>query len=601
MSHRALLLGLLLGLPALAQGKPEVIPDEALEPHMKELDERLEQVRKGAMKPAQFVEYYQQRALAKGSPRERAVHAFLHGYVLQIVVRNGKEARREFERACEIAPGFLAAHAFVALLAEEAGDRAEAEKILRHMLEIDPTYVRAVIQQAQMAARQGDLERAKVLFQKSVDIKLDLQALAGLMGVNVGLFRKSFDEKEKEQLAKEAIAAASALISLEPGNPRSWVTKATVLLDLGRIREATDFLEDAYANAGLKPAGRAELLQLLRKVYQSQGNVEGVQQTLERMKSAEGLPPEERERIGSRLKDLEGMGRNAFVKWQIEAMLKAIRNEGLSVQQRQEAQQMLEEFLSSEAMLIDELKPLCHEVFRQFMRLLIDAPPELIVRCLRWMRNNLADPRLVRVLVHYIHPGGKTEAVREEAVRTMAACGGIASVPAIYFCLQDSSGLVVREADSQLTVLCERRSPVGGGTDPFTDDQIRAARRGWAAYFHSAEGGERLAKAFEDLATRVRLDPGSTRELSAAPLIDHAANVLRDNDVPWQGWAAAFDFLEKYWGKENLRPVERRGKPVEEFEREHIVRRLEEEYATPEAPPAPPPPAPGKAGMAQGK
>ena len=106
---------------------------------------------------------------------------------------------------------------------------------------------------------------------------------------------------------------------------------------------------------------------------------------------------------------------------------------------------------------------------------------------------------------------------------------------------------------------------------------------------------------FKDLSGSVlRVEPDRT----SAPMIDHAAHVLLDGDIPWTGWSAAYDFLVKYWGKD-FRPVERRGKPVEPSEREAIVAAFESEYAA--ADESEPPPGnsqavpAGSAGMAKGK
>jgi hypothetical protein len=137
-------------------------------------------------------------------------------------------------------------------------------------------------------------------------------------------------------------------------------------------------------------------------------------------------------------------------------------------------------------------------------------------------------------------------------VRTVAACAGVAAIPAIYFSLQDASGRVAREADSQLAILCERRSPLGGGIEPFTPEQRQQALRSWTAYFRTADGAERLARAFKELSGSVlRVEPDRT----SAPMIDHAAHVILDGDVPWPRAAAASQVLQGSL-------AERRGKPV---------------------------------------
>jgi tetratricopeptide (TPR) repeat protein len=574
MPHRALLALLLLALPAVAA---DVVRDEEVEPHLKDLQQRWDQVAKGAVKAAELVQYYEQRAQSpKGTKRDRAISAFLYGLVRQMIppVRDVAEARRQYERAIELEPGFLMAHHHLAALTYEAGNRGETDRILRHILGLDPAYFPAIIMQADLARQDGDYERAKKLFGRAAELNPSFMPLVGLISMNVALHHKTVDEKEKAQYAGEALQVANALLTLEPSNPRAWLAKAQLLYDLGRIKEAIGFLEEAYASSGLSPADRAKFLRLLLEVYQFHGDVANAKRTLKRVLEHD-LSAEEKARYGARLSDLETLGRSAFISWGVKDLQEVLANDGLSVEQRLVALRRLLDFLTSEASANPALKPLYFDVFRSILRTLVDAPPDLVTVTLRWCRTALqGDANLVRVLVHYVHPGGVTEDVREEALRAIGACGGIAALPAVYYSLQDASGRVVREADNQLSVICEHRSALGGGTHPFSDDEMRQARRQWATFFHSADGAQRLIKSFADLTTRVRVDPERT---TTSPMIDHAANVLLDNDVPWEGWAAAYTFLVQYWGKD-FRPVERRGKPVEEHERVHVVNEFSQEY-----------------------
>jgi tetratricopeptide (TPR) repeat protein len=568
MTRRALLPLLLLALPLrAADPPPEIIGDAALEPGFQELRARLEQVRKNALPIEEFVQYYQQRAQAKGTPRQRAEAAFFYGFVLHSVVGSGKEskeAKREFQRAIDLRPGLLRGYAELASVASEAGDRAEAERLLRRALELDEGYVRAMV-----------------------------EAFPGLIVVNIQLFRKCFDEKEKERLAQAALAAADALVTFEPDNAAIRLGKAQVLLDLGRVKQAIDFLEGLYEAGTLKPDVQAHLLRLLRGIYQSQVDVGGVQVTIERLLKCDALRPEERARYASRAKDLRGMGRNAFTKWGIEDAVAILHNPGLSVEDRLSVLRRLQEFITSDLLAVPDLRDLVILAWRECIRILVDGPPELQAVQLRALRDGRYSARLLAVLVHFVYPGGRTEEVREEGLRTVAACGGVAAIPALYFSLQDASGRVVREADNQLSALCERRSPFGGGIEPLTDEQRTQALRLWTAYFRSEEGAARLAKAFRELSRSVlRVEPDRT----SAPMIDHAARVILDGDIPWTAWAAAYDFLVQYWGKD-FRPVERRGKPVEPFERDAVRDAFDKDYAPEAEPEAPPADAAAPAGM----
>jgi len=592
MTHRALIFGLLVAV-AQAGDPPEVIDSAALEAPFKELQTRYEQVKKGALPLDEFVLYYQQQAQAKGTPRQRAIAAFFYGFVLNNIApktKEGKDAKREVQRAIDLAPGMVDAYAELAVIAERAGDRTEAERLLRRSLEIQPTFVRAIIQLGNIAKSAGELDRAKGFYEQSLEVQATVEALYGLVRVNTRLFQSSYDEKAKERLAREALAAADAMMTLEPDSALYLLLKAETFLNLGRVEEAVDFLETHSANEALKPYLKAEVLKLLREVYQAKGNVEGVTSAIERLLKCEAVKPEERAHYTGRLKDVQDIGRFAFIKWGIEDATSVLRNEGLSVEQRLTVLLRLQEFITSEALDVPQLRPLVLHAWRECFRILVDGPPELVVAQLRALRNGRPPARLMAVLVHFVYPNGKTDEVREDGVRTVAAAGGAAAIPAIYFSLQDASGRVVRECDSQLAVLCERRSPLGGSMDAFTDEQRRQALRTWTTYFHSEEGAQRLAKAFTDLSNSIlRVEPDRT----SAPMIDHAAHVILDGDVPWIAWAAAYDFLVKYWGKD-FRPVERRGTPVEPGDREPICAAFEKDYAATEEP-APPP---GKAQQA---
>jgi tetratricopeptide (TPR) repeat protein len=593
MTLRLPLLGLLLSLAAHA-AEAEIIDEKSLEPQMQELRGRMDQVRKNSLKVDDLVLYYQQQSVAKGTPRQRAINAYMYGFLLLNVLNKpeSKDAKRELQQAVDLVPGFLSALADLAVIAENAGDTTEAENLLRRALQLKPDYVRAHLQLGQMALRSGDLERARQIYERTLEIEPTVQAFSALIAVYLGLFRKTYDDKEKERYAKRALAAADAVTTLEPDNQVLRLFKAEVYLNIGRMQDAIDYLENLHAAGNLKPDLQLKLLRYLRQVYQAKGDVAGVKRTVERLLKCENLPPEERARIANRLKDLDAMGRNAFLKWGIEDAVQTLHNEGLSVEQRLANLRGLWEFILGDAIDVAELRPLVKLAWDECFRILVDGPPELVVIQLRALRNGMPpSTRLMAVLVHFVYPEGRTPEIREEGVRTIAALTGPLAIPALYYTLQDDSGAVVREADSHLSRLCERRSPLGGGIEPYTPEQRRQALRFWTGYFHTEDGASRLAKSFGGLGESiVKVKPDRT----SAPMIDHAAHVLLDDDVPWVAWAASYDFLVRYWGKE-FRPVERRGKPVEPGEREAVAKAFEEEFKgggqNPNVPgPVPPPP-----------
>jgi tetratricopeptide (TPR) repeat protein len=606
MIHRALLLGFVFALPLpAADPPPEIIDEKALEPGFKELFQRLDQVKKSTLPMTTFAQHYRDQAQAKGTPRERAEAAFFNGFVLSRVLDNSKDGKREFQRAIDLAPGLLLAYVQLALLAEQAGDHAEAERLLEYAIGLKPENVRARVQLGHMAQRRGELDRAKKIYTKCIEVEADLEAIVALIRVNTRLFQTSFDEKAKEEYAREALDLADAIVTLQSDDQRARTSKAQVLLELGRVKEASNYLEGLYAEGTLKPEVEVEVLLLLRGIYQQQVNVDGVKSALDRLLKNKALRPEERAKIAAGAKDVESMGKFAFTKWGIEDHIQMLNNPGLSVENRVTVLRRLIGFCTSETADNPVLQPLVKRASDECFRRLVDPQPELVVTQLRALRALGPPPRMMYVLVHFLYPQGVTEDVREEACRIVATAGGVAAIPSLYYSLQDDSGKVVREADSQLSVLCERRSQFGGGIDPLTPDQIKQARRMWTDFFHTEEGATLLTKSFESLsACVIRVNP----TLTAAPMIDHAANVLLDGDVPWNGWAAAYAFLVSYWGKD-FRPVDRRGKQVEPSEREAITDAFEAEFNPPEeeekAPQPPSNPAPAKAnanaGMPKGK
>jgi len=376
MKERALLLGLLIALSApAADAPPEIIDEAALEPQFKDFRARCDQVNKQALPVNEFVLYYQQQAQAKGTPRQQAIAAFFYGFVLQLgpPSKESKDAKREFQRAIDLEPGFVLAYAELANIAYGAGDRSEAERLLQRALQKSPTFVRAIVQLGQMAQQAGELRRAKALYEQSVGIKPTLHAFGGLVIVNTALFQRSYDEKEKEQLARAALAASDAAVTLEPDSAALRLAKAEVFWNLGRVKEAIDFLERLYAGGTLKPEVKVDLLKMLRGIHQSQGNVEGVKHALDRLLTCETLRPEERARIASRAKDLKEMGGNAFIKAGIEDAISNLRNPGLSVEGRLTELRRLQGFITSEAFAVEQLRPLVEQASRECFRVLVDG------------------------------------------------------------------------------------------------------------------------------------------------------------------------------------------------------------------------------------
>ena len=168
----------------------------------------------------------------------------------------------------------------------------------------------------------------------------------------------------------------------------------------------------------------------------------------------------------------------------------------------------------------------------------------------------ISDPRLIRIIVHFIYPNVDekvTDEVRVEAVRSLSEVCGMASLISVYHSLKDDAGRVVRESDRVLSAFCDARSPVGGGIAPLNRKQRLKARRHWRAYFHGEAGTEKLV----DVTKRVPLIfflPGgghAGRRSENVTLLDIAPTVLDSLGI------RVPDYME---GRSLLKPVADRGK-----------------------------------------
>ena len=574
----------------------KVITDEELAPLLNELQGRLQQVRKRELPMEKLTEHYGQAAAAPGTPRQRAIHAYVHGWILQLLPNREGDARREFERSVKLWDPFPAAHVGVAVLAARMKDFAAAKTRLRRALAIDSNYAKAYIWQARIAEQEGDLAGAEGLFKKSLDRDPTNEALVGLALVHVKQFRNSYDDESRATHKGGAISAANAWVVMEPENPRAYILRARVYYDLNELHKAVDTLEDAYSNSGLKDEQRLKFLLGLYEFYLMRADMKGVDSTLKRALMHKSLAADQRKFYEGKRADIAKMKDAAPVVWQVDALLGVLKNDGMSIDRRVDALRSLLMFWQDDQVLADpNLRQLSGRVFKATLRVLVQAPPRLTVEMMRFFRNTMRDPRLIRILVHFIYPNGKTDTVRAETVRTIAACCGPAALPALFYCLRDDSGAVLRDVDKSLSEQCERRAAIGVSIQALDAEQRKRARLIWRDYTHTAEGAERLAAGFAALGKITENEPTTTRTLRSAPMVDHAVAVLLDNDIPWKGWKAAYEFLTRYWGK-TFRPLERRELPVEEFERVHVVKALDEFWKKADAADTPAPEAPKEDG-----
>ena len=574
-----LVLALAFAVPAAADEGP--ITEKDLEPPLNKYGEMIRDVQAGKLKGAQVMEYYTQRAARRGAPRQAAIDAYMYGLVLSEARSRFDEARRQFERAVQLWPAFPAAHVATGNLAVARRSCRGSLAAAKTALKISADCIEAYLLEARVADATGELDKAARIFKRSMEVKPTGWALIGLSGVYVKLARRSIDEEERQEFAKQAVNSANTWVFMEPKKSLAHRFKAQVYLDLGQVEHAVNTLEDSLAKGEWSDVEKGEFLKMLRAVYEVTGHVDGMKSALTRLRPL--VSGEERDRLDTRLKDIEEKGRTAFVIWQVEALVKILMNDGIDVDRRVAALNDLLEFYGNDQILANRhLAEKGWEVLRAAFRVLIDAPPEVTIRMMKFLRDQFPDPHLIRILVHFLYPYANertTAPVRIETVRTLAVCAGEAALPALLFSLKDDDGGVLREVDKALAAICQRRSPVGGGLGPLPEADIVLVRKTWMRYARSEAGAERLAGAFEQLAKVVKTDPAQTRGLRAAPMVQHTVElVLLDNDMPWPAWRAAYDFLVKYWGKD-VRPPERRDKPIEEFEREHAVKELEKVWA----------------------
>jgi protein O-mannosyl-transferase len=80
------------------------------------------------------------------------------------------EARRHFQNALEIHPGYTHAAFGLGVVALKKGDPGEGARWLEHSLEIDPEYVRSLVLLGRLALHQGRTDQAGSLFARALNV-----------------------------------------------------------------------------------------------------------------------------------------------------------------------------------------------------------------------------------------------------------------------------------------------------------------------------------------------------------------------------------------------------------------------------------------------
>jgi tetratricopeptide (TPR) repeat protein len=576
---------LLLTLTAGALALPPatgMITESELAPHLKELIQQFMLVSKRKMDLQVVLERYDRLSRTGASKRDQAINAYLLGMGYDYG-RREQDALREFQRALQLWPQFPSAHVLIGAAAFRKRDFSRARSEWNRALQLEPNNVAAWIWMADLEkvlGKEENLKRAMELYQKALEIKPVAQALQGLAHVSVQLYHTTFLEEDKKKYAESAIGASRGWLVLSPTDGRAHINMAQVFVALGRYEEAIRSLEKSYSDEQLDERFKLALLSQLADFYMNANRPKDVARTLRRILKHESVTGEARKEFEQRLRDLEQGGSTAFELWKIRSMLDVLKNEGISVEQRKQALRQLLEYLKNPLLLTDEgLKGVDMMIFESTFKLLKRAPPELTVEMFKYFRQYHGNPRLIRILVHFVWPAQddeRTPEVRAESVRTLGEVCGEAAIPTLLYCLREDDGMVLREVDRALSRVCETRSFVGDGIEPLREEQTKTARMMWQRYFQSDEGTALLVKSFEILRQIVNLNPAFNRENKTQPLVDHIINtVLFDDDVQWPAWRDGYQFFMDYMGKD-FRPIAERKKELAENQRADTVRELKE-------------------------
>lgn len=141
----------------------------------------------------------------------------------------------------------------LAMIISDQGDYTQAEALFTKVvhkceqLNDQKRLSYAKVRLGNIAYYKGDLNRAKKLHQESKQIKERMGHKRGMIFSNRALARISAEEKDFEQalnLVNSSIAVASDLQEIKELN-KSFLLKATLLIDLGRNDEAMSLLETA--------------------------------------------------------------------------------------------------------------------------------------------------------------------------------------------------------------------------------------------------------------------------------------------------------------------------------------------------------------------
>ncbi|MHC4451010.1 MAG: tetratricopeptide repeat protein [Planctomycetota bacterium] len=586
MTPRKLFLSLLcicsLALAA-PDGPKEFVSTDEVGPLIQGMYKKLQETRNGTRRLEDVIaEYAAPASDEKADARTRAKAMFVYGHLLAANKRFD-DAVTNWRTALQLFPKFPDAELALATAALMAKDLKQARKHANRARKINPQHVQAFLMRAKIANFEGDLNEAILWFGKAVEQDPEQpEAIQGLAMTRVRLYRDSFNEERKAKHARYARAVVDSWVSLSPDDAYPRVFQAQVYNALGLRKEAGAILESTLLEVTeIREYERRVCLERLFIISAEGGNLDGAILALERILKLKSLEPKEAEHFRERLNSLKESGLRAFMQWRIEEQIEIVGNRGRSPTERREAMRRLHELLSDPKLMADpKLAPMIDKVWRACVRTLSPpTPPELAIDMLQFFRRNLRDPKIIRIVVHFLYPQGIetgiTENVRVEAIRTIAELGKLTAVTSLLFSLNDDSRAVTRAIDIALCATLERRSAIDAGAGPVTADEQRTLRREWIRWTHSAAGNVQLAESIQALHKVMGAEQGFNRKQQRNPLADHVIRiVLLDNDVKWEAWEAGYLFLRDFLGRDFLTP-DMRGKVVTPAMRKTIRNSIE--------------------------
>ncbi|MHC4940898.1 MAG: tetratricopeptide repeat protein [Planctomycetota bacterium] len=550
--------------------KSEFITTEEVLPLVQGMVKKLREVRAGERREEDVIaEYANAASDDKADARTRAKSMFVYGHLMGAKQR-ADEATTAWRTCLQVFPKFPDAEIALGRAALMAKDVKQANKHANRARKINPRHVQGFILKAEVAQFEGDLNEAVLWYEKAVEEDPeDAQAIQNLALTRVRLFKDSFNEERKNKHARHAKVLVDMWVGMDPEIAYRRVFQAQIYYGLGLNKQAIAVLESTLLEVSeLNDYERRICLERLFILNAESGNLDGAVLALERIVKIKSLPPKDMELFQGRLKTLKKSGLRAFMDWRIEEQVEIMSNRGRSATERRDAMRRLLELLGDPKLMNDpDMAPMIDKVWRACVRTLSPpTPPELAIDMIQFFRRNLRDPKVTRIVVHFLYPqgveSGITENVRVEAIRTVATLGKLAAVPTLLYNLNDDSRAVTRAVDVALCQLLERRSMIDAGAGPVTQEEQRILRREWVRWAHSDVGGVQLTEAIRDLHKALGAEQGFNRKQQRNPIADHVIRViLLDNDVKWEAWEAGYLFLKDFLGRDFL-PPELRGKVV---------------------------------------